>query len=130
MDPKAAFAFAIIATGFGGLFALASGNLAIVNGQIIIGKSNVAAASNPASATAPVAGATSTLPDTGSGGFGTINPGAPTLSGGSAINQIIGATTSNTTLGSIYDPTQTLALISSIAGDGAAVNPYGVGVPS
>jgi hypothetical protein len=132
MDSRAAFAFAIIGLGLTGLFALATGNLAIVNGQVVIGKANVAAASSSSASgsTAPVAGANGAMINTTSNGWGVATPGAPTLSGGNpaVIGQIVGGTSSNTTLGQVYDPSQTLALISAIAGDGTAVLPYGTGV--
>lgn len=132
MDTKAAFGFAFVLVALGGLIALATGRLSFANGQITIGDPRKASTSTPTPITAPVAGATATaIPSTGNGGWGTVDPGAPVLSGGNlnnaAISQIIGGNGSTTTLGQIYDPSQTLALVNAIAGDGAAVNPYGIG---
>lgn len=132
MDTKAAFAFGLIGVALGGLIALATGRLSFANGQIVIGAPGASTTSNPASSTAPVAGAIGkAIPSTGNGGWGTVDPGAPSLSGGklnpAVIGQIVGGNNSTTTLGQIYDPSQTLALIHSIAGDGVAVNPYGIG---
>lgn len=128
MDTRSAFAFALVALGIAGLWALIVGWISIQNGQLIIGQPAASSGSSgsSSSSTAPVAGAGgSPITYSGGGGWGEVNPGAPVLSGNpSSIGNVVGAVNSGTDLSQIYSPSS--LLLSPIAGDGVSVNPYGV----
>lgn len=127
MDTRSAFGVILVLLGLGGLYALVTRRLTIANGQIVIG------APAPAT-TGTTSNAGAGQPDAANSTFGTYGTGSsssssPTMSGVPNAQQILATILGNSagqeSAGGYYPASQPAALVTSVAGDGLAVNPFG-----
>ena len=126
MDPRTGFGVLLVLAALGGLAALATGRLQFVNGTIVIGAPANANTTSTSTTTTPAA-----TPAPSSAGQ--VNPnnigGAnySSLIGGNqasqAIASILGSVGANDPMSAYYSPTSTAQLVSTIPGDGVALNP-------